>query len=175
MTNDLYGALRLDDERPAVRFERTFTTDPHDLWDAITDPARLARWFATVVGDLSPGGAFTIVFDDGSDPDRRTEGSVRTCQPPELLEIAWSIAGEPDSSVHVELRPSDDVREATVLVLDHRRLPTTSAAGHAAGWHCYVEALERHVRGDTTEAPTWDERWSELVPAYRDQLATTTA
>ena len=55
--NDLLGALRADGSRAAVRFERTYATTCEDLWSAVTEPERLARWFAPVSGDLAVGGA----------------------------------------------------------------------------------------------------------------------
>ncbi len=50
---------RLDDTRGAVRVEDVYATDIEDLWDACTDPDRLARWIADVSGVLEMGGGFT--------------------------------------------------------------------------------------------------------------------
>jgi uncharacterized protein YndB with AHSA1/START domain len=33
------------------------------LWTALTDPARLARWYGQVDGDLRPGGAFRLYVE----------------------------------------------------------------------------------------------------------------
>ena len=40
----------------AVRVEDVYDTDIDDLWEACTDPDRLARWIAEVSGDLRVGG-----------------------------------------------------------------------------------------------------------------------
>lgn len=37
------GAMHWDGDEPAVRFERRFATDPHDLWAAMSDPSRVSR------------------------------------------------------------------------------------------------------------------------------------
>ena len=55
--NDQFGSMRrIDEQRGAVRVEHVYDTDLDDLWSAITEPDRLARWVATVEGDLRLGG-----------------------------------------------------------------------------------------------------------------------
>src|ERR1044072_7298183 len=45
----IVGTLRTGDGKGVVRMEDRFDTDIDDLWSALTDPGRLARW-------LGPGG-----------------------------------------------------------------------------------------------------------------------
>jgi uncharacterized protein YndB with AHSA1/START domain len=56
----ILGTLRSADGKGVVRIEDRYDTDIDDLWSAITDPARLARWHGQVEGDLRPGGEFRI-------------------------------------------------------------------------------------------------------------------
>lgn len=52
----------------AVRLERRYPAGAADVWDALTDPERLARWFLPVSGDLRPGGRFRTEGNaDGED------------------------------------------------------------------------------------------------------------
>jgi uncharacterized protein YndB with AHSA1/START domain len=44
-----------------VRIQDRYDTDVEDLWAAITDPSRLARWYGQVEGDLVAGGEFRKV------------------------------------------------------------------------------------------------------------------
>lgn len=46
--------------RPAryVIVGRTYDTDIEDLWDALTNPDRIPRWFMPVTGDLRLGGQY---------------------------------------------------------------------------------------------------------------------
>ena len=46
----------------AVRMEDRFDTDIDDLWSALTDPSRLARWLGEFEGDLRLGGEFRARF-----------------------------------------------------------------------------------------------------------------
>jgi uncharacterized protein YndB with AHSA1/START domain len=50
----LLGSLRSADGTGVVRIEDRYDTDIEDLWSALTDPGRLARWYGQVEGDLRP-------------------------------------------------------------------------------------------------------------------------
>ena len=56
----ILGSLRSADGAGVVRIEDRYDTGIDDLWSAITDPDRLARWFGEVDGDLSPRGEFRV-------------------------------------------------------------------------------------------------------------------
>src|ERR1700728_4692391 len=56
----ILGRLRSVDGKGVVRMEDRFDTDIDDLWSALTDPGRLARWYGHVEGDLRPGGEFRL-------------------------------------------------------------------------------------------------------------------
>jgi uncharacterized protein YndB with AHSA1/START domain len=173
-TSTIHGVLRLEGDATAVRFERHYATDVSDLWSAITEPARLARWFETVEagrGGLREGGTYRIDWGEGG----VTEGAIERCRPPHELEVSWSFPGEPLSRLVVRLQPASP---GAVLIIDHSRLPADQAAGYGAGWHAYLDRLAAEglalgaARGagdgaDQTAAFDWDHRWSELFPGYR--------
>jgi len=52
----ILGSLRSADGKGIVRIEDRFDTKIDDLWSALTDPRRLARWIGEVKGGLRPGG-----------------------------------------------------------------------------------------------------------------------
>src|SRR6266508_4517330 len=58
----ILGSLRSADGKGIVRMEDRYDTDIDDLWSALTDPARLARWIGEVEGDLRVGGEFRTHF-----------------------------------------------------------------------------------------------------------------
>jgi uncharacterized protein YndB with AHSA1/START domain len=58
----ILGSLRAADGKGVVRMEDSFDTDIDDLWSALTDPSRLARWIGEVEGDLRLGGEFRARF-----------------------------------------------------------------------------------------------------------------
>ena len=66
MTETAYGALRADDERCAVRFERLYDYTPAELWAALTDPVQLRGWLTEVpTFQAEVGGAVAIDFGEG--------------------------------------------------------------------------------------------------------------
>ena len=56
----ILGSLRSADGKGVVRIEDRYDTGIDDLWSALTDPGRLARWYGQVEGDLRPGGEFRL-------------------------------------------------------------------------------------------------------------------
>ena len=150
------GALRNDEERCAVRFERLYDFTPAELWSAITDPARLGRWLAQAQVDPGVGGHVRLAFDEG-----RTEGRILTWDEPRVVEYEWCFDGEDESIVRFELRPQEF---GTLLVLDHRRLGRTAGMGYAAGWHAHLDVLAGAIALEV-----WQQRFEDLLPTYRLQ------
>src|SRR6202042_445735 len=50
----ILGSLRSADGKGVVRMEERVGTSVGDVWSALTDPSRLARWYGDVEGDLGP-------------------------------------------------------------------------------------------------------------------------
>jgi uncharacterized protein YndB with AHSA1/START domain len=75
--NRIVGGLRrVDGVTGAIRVEDLYDTDIDDLWSALTDPRRLARWLATVEGDLRLGGWIQVWFTSSSGG----RGRIDACQ-----------------------------------------------------------------------------------------------
>lgn len=171
MGSRILGSLASADGAGVVRIEDRYDTDVDDLWSAITDPGRLARWYGTVEGDFRPGGAFRVHIDTaGLD----ATGRVEECDPPHHLRL---ITRETDESARAGgEEPFDEIAEATltadggqtVLVIEVRGLPMHKIAAYGAGWQMHAEALGAYLAGrDPSVGP---DRWGELIPAYA-QLA----
>src|SRR5215467_15063411 len=71
----ILGSLRSAGGTGVVRVEDRYDTDIDDLWSALTEPGRLARWYGQVEGDLCPGGEFRA-----NTPDLDTVGRVDACE-----------------------------------------------------------------------------------------------
>jgi uncharacterized protein YndB with AHSA1/START domain len=169
----ILGRLRSADGKGVVRVEDRYDTDIDDLWSALTDPGRLARWYGQVDGDLRLGGEFRLHVDDaGMD----VTGRVEACEPPRRLLVTTR---ETDESWRKGrgAPPFDEVIEATltaggdqtILVIEVRGLPLDKIAFYGAGWQIHAENLAAYLagreRGDT------EARWGVLVPPYQDLAA----
>jgi uncharacterized protein YndB with AHSA1/START domain len=169
----ILGSLRSADGAGVVRIEDRYDADIDDLWAALTDPGRLARWYGQVEGDLRPGGEFRLYLEsDGWDGT----GRVEACEPPRRLLVttretdeSWRKGrGAPpfDDAIEATLTADGD---QTILVVEVRGLPLDKIAFYGAGWQIHAENLAAHLsgreRGDT------ETRWDELVPPYQDLAA----
>ena len=159
----ILGSLRSADGTGIVRIEDRYDTDIDDLWSALSDPGRLARWYGQVEGDLRPGGEFRLhIESDGWDG----AGRVEACEPPRRLVVTSKEADAPEEEV-IEATLTADGGQ-TVLVLDQRGLPLDQLAAYGAGLQVHVEDLTAHIAGHERVAQG---RWGELLPAYQDLAA----
>ena len=80
-------AFREHDGKPAraVIATRSYDTDIDDLWDALTNPERIPRWFLPISGDLRLGGRYKFEGQAG--------GEITTCEPPRRLGVTWESRG----------------------------------------------------------------------------------
>lgn len=158
------GTLRAADGTGTVRLEDRFDTDVDDLWSALTDPARLARWLGEVDGDLRQGGEFRAhYFASGWEGTCRIE----ECEPSRRILLSVTSPDEPDGVIEVTLTAAGD---QTILVIEDRGLPLERIAAYGAGDQVHVEDLASYLSGG--EPCDARARWLELNPAY-EQLAAT--
>jgi uncharacterized protein YndB with AHSA1/START domain len=158
------GTLHSVGGKGVVRMKSRYETDIDDLWSALTDPQRLARWYGKVEGDLRVGGEFTAaVFGSGWDG----RGRIDVCVPPRKLEVTmWEEEGA-EGVVAAELVTDGD---DTILVIERRGIPLDAVYAYGAGWQAHVEDLGAHLAGqDCSDWPgdSWP-RWEELAPSYRE-------
>jgi uncharacterized protein YndB with AHSA1/START domain len=149
MSNIFGSAFRLVEDReyagkPALVAvaARTYATSVEDLWEAITTPERLARWFLRVEGDLKLGGRYQLEGNAG--------GTIVRCDPPEALDVTWEFGGS-TTWVNVRLTPEG---EGARLTLEHiaprdgvgeEHLKKYGPGAVGIGWDLTFHGLERHL------------------------------
>jgi uncharacterized protein YndB with AHSA1/START domain len=169
----ILGSLRAADGAGVVRIEDRFDTGIDDLWSALTDPARLARWYGQVEGDLHPGGQFREYLEAD---DIESIGRVEACEPPRRL-LVTTRETEESYRKGQGAPPFDEVTEVTltadgdqtILVIEVRGMPLDKIAFYGAGWQIHAENLAACIAG--RERGDAEARWEELVPAYQDLAA----
>src|SRR6185503_16551777 len=73
-------------EGRAVRLRRTYQAPIEDVWDAVTNPERITRWFLPISGDLRLGGSYQFEGNAG--------GTILACERPNRLQVTW-VFGDP--------------------------------------------------------------------------------
>jgi uncharacterized protein YndB with AHSA1/START domain len=137
-----------------VKLTRSYPADAEDVWDAITTPERLARWFLPVHGDLRLGGTYQLEGNAG--------GEIRACEPPRRLQLTW-IMGEPpgpeDSSIVDVVLELDPDLGGTRLTLTHTAVVPPEMwdrfgpGAVGVGWDLPVISLGAHLEGQSIGTP----------------------
>ena len=132
---------------------RDYEADQGDVWQAITDPERIPRWFLPISGELRLGGRYQLEGNAG--------GVIEACDEPDHLAVTWEFA-EQVSWLHVTLSPAAG---GTTLELAHEAPVDPDfwaqygpgAAG--VGWDLGLLGLGLHLdtgdQVDPAQAATW--------------------
>lgn len=123
---------------------RSFDTTVEDLWEAITTPERIARWFGSVEGELRLGGRYHIKGN--------ASGSIIRCDPPEAVDLTWEYM-ETTSWVTVRLAPNGRKARLTLEHIAHKDGAGDAAeffkqfgpAAGGVGWDLWLHGLGRHL------------------------------
>lgn len=134
-----------DSESVTVVVRRSYPAPAEDVWDAITTPERIKRWFAPVTGDLREGGSFQV--------EGNASGDILKCGKPHLLKMTYG--GE--TSV-VEVRLTETSAGETLLEIEHTVPISIAQSGAGAlwvgpGWDGGLLALGQFLRGQSPEDP----------------------
>lgn len=149
---------------------RTYDTTIDDLWNALTDVDRLARWFLPASGDLRPGGRFQIEGHAG--------GEVLACEPPDRFDITWEFGGA-TSWVTVEL--TEDGPERTRIELRHvAHVPKEmwdqfGPGAVGIGWDLALLGLDLHLASGEERSPDAVREWELSPDAQAFKAACSTA
>ena len=140
-------------EGRAVRLRRTYDASIDEVWDALTDPGRIGRWFLPISGDYRLGGTYQFEGNAG--------GEILECERPTRLRVTW-VYGEvtsPADVSEVDLRLSAAGDGMTTLELEHTAIVpdefwTMYGPGAVGvGWDGGMLGLSLHLRGGSVGDP----------------------
>ena len=99
-------------EGKTVTLRRTYKASIDDVWNALTSPERIGRWFLPVSGDFRLGGTYQFEGNAG--------GKILACEKPNLLLVTWVYGSEDPSAVsEVEIRLTAEGTDSTVFEMAH--------------------------------------------------------
>ncbi len=140
-------------EGRTVRLLRTYDAPIDDVWDAVTNPERISRWFLPISGDFRVGGRYQLEGNAG--------GAIVACERPNRLRVTWVYAqtGSPADVSELEVRLSATGDEATLLELEHTAVVPDEAWGEygpgavGVGWDGALLGLSLHLQGGSIDDP----------------------
>ena len=147
----------------AVRLQRDFDAPIEDVWDALTNPDRIGRWFLPISGDYRLGGRYQFEGNAG--------GEILDCERPNRLKVSW-VYGEVSSPADVselEVRLST-VDGGTRFELEHTavvpedRWDEYGPGAVGVGWDMGLLGLSLHLTGGSVGDPI---AW-QVSPEGRD-------
>jgi uncharacterized protein YndB with AHSA1/START domain len=140
-------------EGRAIHLRRTYDAPVEDVWDALTNPVRITRWFLPISGDYRVGGRYQFEGNAG--------GEILECERPHRFKVTW-VYGEPVSPADVselEIRLASAGKDATTLELEHtaivpdERWAEYGPGAVGVGWDGALLGLALHVRGGSVGDP----------------------
>ena len=141
--NAIHRQVQLTGEEVRVVLRRSYQAEPEEIWDALTDPDRIRRWFMPITGELKAGGSFQLEGNAG--------GEILECEPPERFKLTF---GGPTSLVEIRLTAGPD--DTTELQMDHS-VPAAMAGGAGGalyvgpGWDGGLLGLALYINGEIAE------------------------
>jgi uncharacterized protein YndB with AHSA1/START domain len=129
----------------SVLLRREYDARIDDVWDALTNPERIGRWFLPISGDYRLGGRYQFEGNAG--------GEIVECDRPHRLKVTWVYGEGASDASEVELRLSTVDGGATQFELEHTAVVPDemwSEFGPGAvgvGWEGGLLGLALHLRG----------------------------
>ena len=138
----------------SVRLERDYDAPIEEVWDAVTNPERIGRWFLPISGDYRIGGRYQLEGNAG--------GQILECARPNHLKVTW-VYGPSNNATDISevlVRLSSVDAGTTRLLLQHTavvpedRWEEYGPGAVGVGWDGALLGLTLHLRtGKTVEDP----------------------
>jgi uncharacterized protein YndB with AHSA1/START domain len=137
----------------AAVLKRRYDAPIQDVWDAVTTPDRIDRFFLPVRVDTEAG---TYAFQG------QASGRILACEAPNLLRLEWIPPDRADAD-QVEVRLTPDGEDATWLELEHASVADvfhtdldTDKFSPAIGWEGPLHFLGEYLRGVLPDRPSME-------------------
>jgi uncharacterized protein YndB with AHSA1/START domain len=154
------GQVLRDDEGVRLEFVRTYTDPIEDVWSALTESERVARWFGRWTGDPTTGTVdFVMIEAPDADPQ---PVEILECEPPTDLVVKMH---SPDGTWTLAVRLRVEAG-TTTLVFTQRLAEPYDPTSIGPGWHYYLDRLAAVVAG-TPLPDVWDDYYPVLADSYR--------
>ena len=135
-------------EARVLTASRVYSTDVADLWDAVTNPERIARWFLPISGDLRQGGRYSL--------EGNASGTIEECDPPHRFAATWEFGGQV-SWIEVRITEEGDGQARFTLEhvahVDDDMWAQYGPGATGVGWDGALLGLALHVADEAAAMP----------------------
>lgn len=124
-----------------LEFVRSYDDPIADVWSALSDPDRTARWFGRWTGDPASGSVdVTMAAEEGA-PSQAV--AILVCDPPHRLVVE---TGSGDGVWRLDVTLSAQADETTLRFVQRLSEPY-DASSIGPGWHFYLDRLGAVLNG----------------------------
>lgn len=159
------GTKQVIDATTYVVFTRTFHASIDDVWAAVTESERLARWIGHWKGDPSSGKVtFQMLFEGDEIPAE--EFAIELCDPPHQLLIT-TTSPTPDGGTQSWRIRIGLAEHGGITTLTFAQDAQEMAEGVGPGWHYYLDRMVVAETGGDVAAVDFADYHPALAPHYR--------
>lgn len=153
--------------RLTLQLTRTFDAPIEDVWAALVEPERLARWIGTWSGGPASGRVLFRMTAEGPDvPEEEME--IRECDPPRRLAVT-SRFGTATWHLDLDLAERDGV---TTLSFAQPDIDPEDAPSVGPGWEYYLDRLGAAFTGGDVAAVDFErDYYPAMAGHYGEELA----
>ena len=126
-----------------------------EVWDACTNPDRVARWFLPVSGNLRIGGRYQLQGNAG--------GTIERCDPPRSFAATWEFGG---GVTWIEVRLTAERDGSTLFELEHvahvadELWDQFGPGAVGIGWDLTLHGLAKHLTSGLSLSPDQGAAWA---------------
>ena len=170
MSSEPTGRVQRDGDLRTLILTRDFRAPITDVWAAVTEPERLARWIGTFEGDPLSGRVAFRMTAEGQEESQPVD--ILACVPPHRLALILHTGGQAGEGLwHVELTLAE-ADGVTTLTFSQRGIDPVAGESVGPGWEYYLDRLIAAETGGEVDAVDFDrDYYPAMVDHYRAQLA----
>jgi uncharacterized protein YndB with AHSA1/START domain len=162
--HDPTGHVRTTPEGRQLVIERTFRATIDDVWASLTEPARFARWYGSMVGEAGPGKTITVAMTAEKEVVPEPV-HILECDPPRSFVVDVGVG---DGAWHLAVDLAE-VAGVTTMTFVQSLSDDIDVTDVGPGWEFYADRLT--ASRDDLEMPDWeaDDYQAILGPYYAAQ------
>lgn len=163
MTSDPSGKRHCRDDQSFLVVSRSFRAPLDEVWAAVTDPHRTAKWFGPWTGNPHSGIISVQMMAEEGAPEM--EARVLECDSPRRLVLE---TGEGAETWHLEVDLIQQDEAQVRLELSHRLSDPELASQAGPGWEFYLDRMVAAESGGDPEAVSFDSYYPSQAGYYRE-------